>query len=132
VERDRVLQEARDLIEATGDKRQSAIFLDALGAVQRPEQARTATNGLYMMEVFPALALLSLNTAFFESRKAPKYNPGRRKTFLTADWVAVAEAAARKSHSLGCEELGGGVAPPGEMYSRGSRTRIRWIPPYAC
>jgi predicted RNase H-like nuclease len=80
-------------------------ILAALGAEERPEQARIATHGLYLMEVFPALALPSLNTTFFELRHAPRYNPSRRKTFLMADWVAVAEAAARKSNALGCEEL---------------------------
>jgi predicted RNase H-like nuclease len=80
-------------------------FLDALKAKEDPERARRAANGLYLMEVFPALALPSLNTAFFGSRKAPKYNPGRRKTFRITDWVAVAETAAQKSQALGCEEL---------------------------
>jgi predicted RNase H-like nuclease len=46
-------------------------FLAALGAEERPEQARIATNGLFLMEVFPALALPSLNTVFFESRNVP-------------------------------------------------------------
>ena len=46
-------------------------FLAALAAEERTEQARIATNGLYLMEVFPALALPSLNTIFFESRNAP-------------------------------------------------------------
>ena len=63
-------------------------FLDALKAKENPERARRAANGLYLMEVYPALALPSLNRAFFGSRKAPKYNPVRRKTFRNSDWVA--------------------------------------------
>ena len=38
-------------------------FLNALGATFKdPEQARLATKGLYLMEVFPALALPSLDS----------------------------------------------------------------------
>ncbi len=82
-------------------------FLTALGAVEDPEQARLATNGLYLMEVFPALALASLGSGFFGRLAGPKYNPDRRKTFRTDDWVRVAEAAAQESHALGCEEMAG-------------------------
>lgn len=80
-------------------------FLTALEAVEDPEQARQAADGLYLMEVFPALALASLDTEFFGRLVAPKYNPARRKTFRTSDWVRVAEAAAQESRALGCEEL---------------------------
>ncbi len=79
-------------------------FLTALGAEESPEQARAAANGLYLMEVFPALALASLDAGFFGRLSAPKYNPDR-KTFLMADWVRVAEAAARESHIMGCKDL---------------------------
>jgi predicted RNase H-like nuclease len=82
-------------------------FLAALGAVEDPEQARVAANGLYLMEVFPALALASLDAGFFGRLAGPRYNPDRRKTFRTDDWVRVAEAAAQESHALGCEELAG-------------------------
>jgi hypothetical protein len=37
------------------------------------------------MEVFPALALPSLNTTFFESRSAPRYNPGQSASCLEAN-----------------------------------------------
>ena len=80
-------------------------FLTALGAKESPERARVAADGLYLMEVFPALALASLGTGFFGRLSAPRYNPDRRKTFLMADWVRVTEAAARESQMLGCEEL---------------------------
>lgn len=80
-------------------------FLTALGAEQDPERARIATEGLYLMEVFPALALASLDVGFFGRRKAPKYNPDNRKKFLIADWVRVAEAAARDARSFGCDKL---------------------------
>ncbi len=80
-------------------------FLTALGAEESPEQARAAADGLYLMEVFPALALASLDTGFFGRLSAPRYNPDRKKTFRIADWIRVADAAAREAHMLGCEDL---------------------------
>jgi predicted RNase H-like nuclease len=81
-------------------------FLNALGATFKdPEQARLATKGLYLMEVFPALALPSLDSGFFGRLAGPKYNPDRRKTFRKDDWARVAEAAAQGFHALGCEEM---------------------------
>ena len=78
-------------------------FLGALGAVEDPERARSASDGLYLMEVFPALALASLG--FFGRLAAPRYNPGRKITFQMNDWVRVANAAAKQADSLGCEDL---------------------------
>ena len=80
-------------------------FLTALGAEERPERARIAANGFDLMEVFPALALASLDAQFFGRLRAPRYNPVRKKTFRMSDWVDVAQAAARESHVLGCDEL---------------------------
>jgi predicted RNase H-like nuclease len=78
-------------------------FLGALHAVEDPEMARAATQGTYLIEVFPALALASLG--FFGRRHGPRYNPDRKKTFRAGDWVRVAEAAAQESLALGGEEL---------------------------
>ena len=80
-------------------------FLAALGAVQDPERARAATTGLYLMEVFPALALASLAAGFCGRRAAPKYNPGNRKKFRPGDWGRVAYAAMNESLRLGREEV---------------------------
>jgi len=41
------------------------------------------------MEVFPALALATLEERFFGRRCAPKYNPANRKRFRLEDWRAV-------------------------------------------
>lgn len=75
-------------------------FLRDLGAREAPEDARIATSGLYLMEVFPALALPSLAPEFFGRLAAPRYNPGRRKTFRLADWGRVARAAAAQFDDL--------------------------------
>jgi predicted RNase H-like nuclease len=90
-------------------------FLKELGAVEDPEQARVATAGCYLMEVFPALALASLDTGFFGRLRAPRYNPQRTKTFRTDDWGRVAEAAAREADALGCEELAGWCRDAGRI-----------------
>jgi predicted RNase H-like nuclease len=80
-------------------------FLTSLGAVEDPERARAATDGLYLMEVFPALALASLDSGFYGRLCGPRYNPDRRKTYRAGDWVRVAEAAALEASALGCKEL---------------------------
>jgi predicted RNase H-like nuclease len=72
---------------------------------ENPEMARTATTGLFVMEVFPALALASMDINFFGRLSAPRYNPNRKGTFRLADWMRVAEAAAREANLFGCEEF---------------------------
>ena len=89
-------------------------FLSALGAIEDPERARVATDGLYLMEVFPALALPTLDAGFFGRLAAPKYNP-RNKNFCANDWVRVAEAAAREAVALGCEEVAGWCRATGRV-----------------
>ncbi len=90
-------------------------FLAALGAEENPEPSRTATSGLYLMEVFPAIALPSWEPAFFRQRGAPKYNPDRGKTFQMADWVRVAETAAQQAQHLGCEALAAWCRTAGQI-----------------
>jgi predicted RNase H-like nuclease len=80
-------------------------FLLALGATENPEMARTAARGLFLMEVFPALALPSMDPDFFGRLSAPKYNPNRKGTFRLVDWVRVAEIAAQEATLFGCREL---------------------------
>jgi predicted RNase H-like nuclease len=80
-------------------------FLSDLGALEDPEAARAASDGLFLIEVFPALALASLRSDFFGRLAAPHYNPARRKTFNLADWTRVAEATAAEADVLGCREL---------------------------
>ena len=75
-------------------------FKDRLGAAEDPEDARTGRMGLHLIEVFPALALLSINERFFGRLQAPRYNPARKKTFRAADWLAVLNCVAEYASSL--------------------------------
>lgn len=70
-------------------------FKEALGAIEDPEQARTASEGLYLVEVFPALALIALEQTFCRRHGAPKYNPANRKRFKAEDWRSVIGAIER-------------------------------------
>ena len=79
-------------------------FLASLGAEEDPEHARTAASGLHLIEVFPALALPSIESSFFGRLAGPRYNPDRRKTFRIQDWTRVADAASRAFDDLGCVE----------------------------
>jgi predicted RNase H-like nuclease len=78
-------------------------FLEALAGTEDPEAARIAETGRYVMEVFPALALPSLDSRFHGRLAGPRYNPGRRKTFRLQDWNAVATTAAAEFQRLGFE-----------------------------
>jgi predicted RNase H-like nuclease len=77
-------------------------FLRDLGATEDPERARLADSGLYIMEVFPALALPAFHEDFCGRLRGPRYNPARRKTFRQGDWVKVNEALAAEGQAFGC------------------------------
>jgi predicted RNase H-like nuclease len=78
-------------------------FLHALGAIDDPERARGAEAGLFVIEVFPALALASMNNSFFGRLAAPHYNPARQKTFRTEHWKSVSETAQKSAQAFGLE-----------------------------
>ena len=80
-------------------------FLRDLGAIDDPERGRSAETGLFVIEVFPALALASLNERFFKRRAAPHYNPARRKTFRIEHWKAVCGTALECARAFGLEEV---------------------------
>ena len=86
-------------------------FLDGLrtiGCVDDPESAATAPEGLFVMEVYPALALLSLDPAFVAaSGRRPCYNPANRRRFRLDDWRAVCAAVASDARRLSLDELAG-------------------------
>jgi predicted RNase H-like nuclease len=75
-------------------------FLKCLGAKEDPERSRTAESGLFIVEVFPALALPAFEPRFFGRLKAPKYNPANRKKFRQCDWLAVIETVARYARAV--------------------------------
>lgn len=50
---------------------------------------------MFLIEVFPALALPSLEAAYFGRLLAPRYNPEKRRRFRSADWSTVTEAVRR-------------------------------------
>ncbi|WP_183696170.1 DUF429 domain-containing protein [Rhizobium leguminosarum] len=66
-------------------------FKQAIGAIEDPEAARAASSGLFLIEVFPALALVALESAYCQRLGAPKYNPANRKMFRLEHWHSVAE-----------------------------------------
>jgi len=78
-------------------------FVSALNANMDPVAARTARTGHFLIEVFPALALPSLNHAFSERLQAPKYNPQNRSKFRISDWLSVSRVvqAAAEDYGLG-------------------------------
>ena len=80
-------------------------FLRAVGAIEDPERARTAAEDTYLIEVFPALALPSLDEKFAGRMCAPKYNPANRGKFKLADWLSVTDAVGREAHEVGCPAL---------------------------
>jgi predicted RNase H-like nuclease len=80
-------------------------FLNRLGAAEDPERSRTAERGLFIIEVFPALALPALNVKFNGRLKAPKYNPANRKKFRLGDWVDVVETVAQYARTAQIEEI---------------------------
>jgi predicted RNase H-like nuclease len=69
-------------------------FKRDLGATEDPEVSRKAQHGIFIVEVFPALALPVFEVAFNGFRQGPKYNPAR-KSFRSHDWDAVIETVAR-------------------------------------
>jgi len=78
-------------------------FVEGLSAAQDPEQARSATTGRHLIEVFPALALLGLEAAFYGRLQGPRYNPERRKTFRLDHWRAALRVITAEADRLGCE-----------------------------
>lgn len=82
-------------------------FLDALGATQDPVAARRAEAGLFVMEVFPALALPSLSDCFSGRLMAPKYNPANRRKFRREGWDAVASTVAALASAFGVPDMAG-------------------------
>ena len=54
-----------------------------------------SSTGLFLIEVFPAIALPTIALAYFGRKLGARYNPGRRKTFKLEHWQGVLAAVAR-------------------------------------
>lgn len=80
-------------------------FLSGLDATEDPVQARAASAGHFLIEVFPALALPSLKDGFAQRLHAPKYNPQNRKKFRLKDWQAVARVIELSAEQFGVQHL---------------------------
>jgi len=87
-----------------GDRAPLWRFLERINAILDPEAARTATSGVYAVEVFPALALASIDGAFFGRLQGPRYNP-QRKTFKLDHWNAVVAAMGAEASRFGLDGL---------------------------
>ena len=80
-------------------------FLNDVNALQNPIEAREATDGRFLIEVFPALALPAMVPTIWQRRRGAKYNP-TKKNFERSDWVMVASAVAAAAQDMGAGELG--------------------------
>lgn len=80
-------------------------FIEALGAPQDPMAVLGAAAGLFLIEVFPALALPGFEPTFAVRLGGPKYNPGNRQRFRINDWRAVTATVARLAATLGLTPL---------------------------
>jgi predicted RNase H-like nuclease len=80
-------------------------FKQHLSASDDAEAARTADQGLFLIEVFPALALPTLEVAYFDRLVAPRYNPANRRRFRMPDWIGVTTMVHRHAFTLGLDSL---------------------------
>lgn len=80
-------------------------FKQRLSASDDAEAARSAEQGLFLIEVFPALAIPSLDSAYFGPLAAPRYNPGNKKRFRLSDWIGVTTMVNRHANTLGLSSL---------------------------
>lgn len=79
-------------------------FLDRLDVSQNPPAARAARDGLHLIEVFPALAMPSLDTGILTRKRAAFYNP-TKNGFAIEDWRLVATAIQRHADALSLAPL---------------------------
>lgn len=80
-------------------------FLERIGARENPCAAREASEGRFLIEVFPALALPSMIDLIWDRKRAAKYNPGNRAKFDMADWKLVTLGVADFAARLGFQQV---------------------------
>lgn len=85
----------RNKVAMFGDKAPIWKFIDDIGASLDFEAAETGSGQTHLIEVYPALAVPSLEPSFMNRRSAARYNPGNRKKFSLADWGQVCETVRR-------------------------------------
>ncbi len=97
-------------------------FLDRLDFIDDPEACTKASAGGFVLEVFPALALLGFDPSFAALRAGPRYNPARGKTFRQDAWRVVCNAVIKTAETLGfravadwCRRLDEGTKPSKSM-----------------
>lgn len=66
-----------------------------------PVAAHKAESGNFLIEVFPALALLGLFPNLWDQGRLPKYNPGRPKTFSSNDWKRLGKSVGNLYSQIG-------------------------------
>jgi len=79
-------------------------FLSNQEAILDANLAKKNLSGRYIIEVFPALALLGLNQNFFRRNGSPRYNPANQN-FNIEDWQSVCNLIAKKSNDLELNQL---------------------------
>lgn len=80
-------------------------FLSDLPHEQLPFKAMEATQGRFLIEVFPAMALAAWIPVLMRRGRGAKYNPARRKTFLPEDWRLVTRHIAEHAKRIKLEAL---------------------------
>lgn len=88
-----------------GDEAPFWRFKRNLGARESPEESRSAGRGVFLIEVFPALALAGFRPSFAQRLGGPKYNPANRRRFRIKDWCKVIETIRSYSAAAGLEPL---------------------------
>ncbi|MFT3810360.1 MAG: DUF429 domain-containing protein [Micropepsaceae bacterium] len=94
----------REVVSMFGDSAPIWTFLKALGARQNPPASRVADRGTFLMEVFPALSIPSLEAMFWKRKKPAKYNPGNPK-FDLSDWRILTQSLAGHADRLGLQQV---------------------------
>ena len=79
-------------------------FLDCIGATQDPMAARGAASGVFVMEVFPALALPGMIPEIWERGHGAKYNP-KARLFKPSDWPLVCLGVEAHASATGRAEI---------------------------
>ena len=88
-----------------GDKAPIWKFIDDIGASLDFEAAETASGQTHLIEVYPALALPTLEPEFMERKSAARYDPTKPKNFCLADWQQVCETVHPCAADFGLDSM---------------------------